>query len=39
MVPEMKVYSENLDRSLVDKVILFTASNWSRHTVLALVIC
>lgn len=36
MAPELKAYAEKLDRSMVGKVILFTTSNWSRRTVLAL---
>lgn len=36
MAPELKEYAEKLDPSKVGKVILFTTSNWSRRTVLAL---
>lgn len=36
MAPELKTYAENLEPSKVGKVILFTTSNWSRRTVLAL---
>ena len=36
MAPELKAYAENLDNSMVGKVILFTTSNWSRRTVFAL---
>lgn len=36
MAPELKVYAEGLTTELVGKVILFTTSNWSRRTVLAL---
>ena len=36
MAPELKAYAEKLDKSMVGKVILFTTSNWSRRTVLAL---
>ena len=36
MAPELKAYAEKLDKSTVGKVILFTTSNWSRRTVLAL---
>ena len=36
MAPELKAYAEKLDQSMVGKVVLFTTSNWSRRTVLAL---
>ena len=36
MAPELKEYAEKLDPSKVGKVILFTTSNWSRRTVVAL---
>ena len=36
MAPELKAYAENLESSKVGKVVLFTTSNWSRRTVLAL---
>ena len=36
MAPELRAYAESLDASKVGKVILFTTSNWSRRTVLAL---
>ena len=36
MAPELKEYAEKLDPSKVGKIILFTTSNWSRRTVLAL---
>ena len=36
MAPELKAYALKLDPSLVGKVVLFTTSNWSRRTVLAL---
>ena len=36
MAPELKEYAEKLDPSKVGNVILFTTSNWSRRTVLAL---
>ena len=36
MAPELKEYAEKLDPSKVGKVILFTTSNWSRRTFLAL---
>ena len=36
MAPELKEYAEKLDDSKVGYVILFTTSNWSRRTVLAL---
>ena len=36
MAPEMKAYAEKLESSKVGKVVLFTTSNWSRRTVLAL---
>jgi len=36
MAPELKQYAENLNKDMVQKVVLFTTSNWSRRTVLAL---
>lgn len=36
MAPELRAYAENLDASKVGKIVLFTTSNWSRRTVLAL---
>ena len=36
MDPELKEYANKLDASKVGRVILFTTSNWSRRTVLAL---
>ena len=36
MAPELKAYAESLDAAKVGKVALFTTSNWSRRTVLAL---
>lgn len=36
MAPELKTYAEGLSAGMVGKVILFTTSNWSRRTVLAL---
>ena len=36
MAPELKEYAEKLDSKMVSKVVLFTTSNWSRRTVLAL---
>ena len=36
MAPELKEYAEKLDPAKVGRVILFTTSNWSRRTVLAL---
>ena len=36
MAPELKAYAEGLEPSMVGKVVLFTTSNWSRRTVLAL---
>ncbi|MBQ9031067.1 MAG: flavodoxin [Parasporobacterium sp.] len=36
MAPELKQYAENLDKTKVKKVVLFTTSNWSRRTVLTL---
>ncbi len=36
MAPELREYAENIDSSMVSKVVLFTTSNWSRRTVLAL---
>lgn len=36
MAPELKEYAEKLDAAKVGRVILFTTSNWSRRTVLAL---
>lgn len=36
MAPELRAYAERLDPGKVGKVILFSTSNWSRRTVLAL---
>ena len=36
MAPELKAWAEQLDPAMVGKVFLFTTSNWSRRTVLAL---
>lgn len=36
MAPELREYVERLDKNMVGRVILFTTSNWSRRTVLAL---
>lgn len=36
MAPEMRAYANKLSPALVGKVVLFTTSNWSRRTVLAL---
>ncbi|MBQ8161644.1 MAG: hypothetical protein IJ083_12990 [Clostridia bacterium] len=36
MAPELKAYAEKLDPKQVGSVRLFTTSNWSRRTVLAL---
>ena len=36
MDPALRKYAEGLDKDLIGKVILFTTSNWSRRTVLAL---
>ena len=36
MAPELKSYAEKLTPDLVGKVVLFTTSNWSRRTVMAL---
>ena len=36
MAPELKAYAERLQKSQVGCVRLFTTSNWSRRTVLAL---
>ncbi|WP_044957544.1 flavodoxin family protein [Butyrivibrio sp. LC3010] len=36
MAPELREYANNIDPSMVSKVVLFTTSNWSRRTVLAL---
>lgn len=36
MAPELKEYAEKLEPSMVRNVVLFTTSNWSRRTVLAL---
>ncbi|MBO6000610.1 MAG: hypothetical protein J6P81_02365, partial [Spirochaetales bacterium] len=36
MAPELREYAEKLDAAKVGRVILFTTSNWSRRTVLAL---
>lgn len=36
MAPELKAYAEGLSADKVGQVVLFTTSNWSRRTILAL---
>ena len=36
MAPELRRYAEGLTPELVDRVVLFTTSNWSRRTIYAL---
>lgn len=36
MAPELKEYAQQLTPELVGRVVLFTTSNWSKRTVLAL---
>ncbi len=36
MAPELREYANKLNSSMVSRVVLFTTSNWSRRTVLAL---
>lgn len=36
MAPELKAYAEKLSPEQAGRVVLFTTSNWSRRTVLAL---
>ena len=36
MAPELRAYADKLSPELVGRVVLFTTSNWSRRTVLAL---
>ena len=36
MAPELRQYAEELDPDMVGKIVLFTTSNWSRRTVLAM---
>ncbi|MCR5100208.1 MAG: hypothetical protein K6B41_02490 [Butyrivibrio sp.] len=36
MAPELRSYAEGIDPGMVSKVVLFTTSNWSKRTVLAL---
>ena len=36
MAPELREYANGIDQAMVSKVVLFTTSNWSRRTVLAL---
>ncbi|MBQ6587465.1 MAG: hypothetical protein IJI01_02160 [Butyrivibrio sp.] len=36
MAPELRQYAEELDPDMVGKIVLFTTSNWSRRTVMAL---
>ena len=36
MAPELRQYAENLDPAMVGRIVLFTTSNWSRRTVVAL---
>ena len=36
MAPELREYANSMDPAMVSKVVVFTTSNWSRRTVLAL---
>lgn len=36
MAPELKAYAQALTPQMAGKVVLFTTSNWSRRTILAL---
>lgn len=36
MAPELREYADNLDPAMASNVVLFTTSNWSKRTVLAL---
>ena len=36
MAPELRAYAGRLKPEMVGKIVLFTTSNWSRRTVLAL---
>ena len=36
MDPELRAYAERLDPAKVNRVVLFTTSNWSRRTVYML---
>ncbi|MCR5558487.1 MAG: hypothetical protein K6F75_13120 [Butyrivibrio sp.] len=36
MAPELRDYVNSIDPAMVSKVVLFTTSNWSKRTVLAL---
>ena len=36
MAPELREYAQKLDPGMITKVVLFTTSNWSRRTALAL---
>ena len=36
MAPELRAYAETLTPNTLGRVVLFTTSNWSRRTVLAL---
>ena len=36
MAPELRQYAEALDPAMVGQIVLFTTSNWSRRTVIAL---
>lgn len=36
MDPALRIYAENLDKTKVEQVILFTTSNWSKRTVNSL---
>lgn len=36
MAPELSAYADRLTKEQVGRVVLFTTSNWSRRTVLAL---
>ena len=36
MTPELRAYANSLEPGMVGRIVLFTTSNWSRRTVLAL---
>ncbi len=36
MAPELRAYAEGIRKEMVDRVVLFTTSNWSKRTVKAL---
>ncbi len=36
MAPELREYANSVDPVMVSKVVLFTTSNWSKRTVIAL---